>query len=104
MTVRGFASPEHTAQYNLDLSQRRADAVVLAIRDAFGAALQVDPIPAKGLGEEFALRNDPSLLNPPDPLGYWAERHPEQRAKWPQWRRVDLEIEGIVLARFRTAP
>jgi hypothetical protein len=43
-------------------------------------------------------------LVPPDPLGYWAERHPEQRAKWPQWRRVDLEIEGIVLARFRTAP
>lgn len=101
MTVLGYASPEHTAKYNLDLSQRRADAVALAIKDAFGPALQVTEIRSKGLGEEFALRNDPGLLNPPDPIGNWTKKHSDQEAKWPQWRRVDLEIEGIVIARLQ---
>jgi outer membrane protein OmpA-like peptidoglycan-associated protein len=99
--VWGYASPEHTAQHNLGLSQQRADAVALAIKDAFGPALKVQEIQSKGLGEEIALRDEPGLLNPPDPIGDWGKKRPTQEAKWPRWRRVDLEIEGLVMVRLQ---
>ncbi|MET0637724.1 MAG: hypothetical protein ABWZ25_16970 [Chitinophagaceae bacterium] len=97
----GYTSPEHTAAHNLELSQKRADAVVQGIKDAFGNLLRVTSITAKGLGEEAGLRSDLSLLNPPDPIGNWATSHPEQVKKWPDWRKVDIEVEGIVVARFQ---
>lgn len=97
----GYASPENTTEYNLELSQKRADAIVQGIKDAFGNLLQSTSITAKGLGEEAGLRTDRSLLNPPNPIGNWALSNPQQVQKWSFWRRVDIEVEGIVIARFQ---
>ncbi len=99
----GYASPEHTEKHNLDLSKRRAEAIIQATKDAFGSTLAVDVLTSEGLGEKPA--RDAGLLDPPDPpmpRAQWQKQHADQVKQWPDWRRVDLVIEGQVVARIRT--
>ena len=95
----GYASPEHTAPYNLALSQARADAIVQAVRDAFGTALSIKDMQSKGLGEapaENAGLHDPESLRLT--VAQFNAQFPTEVAEWPQWRRVDLDVEGTLVA------
>lgn len=95
----GYASPEHTAAHNLTLSQARADAVAQAVRDAFGPSLRIKDVGATGLGEAPA---ENSGLHDPEQsqltLADFTARYSSEVAQWPQWRRVDLAVEGILIA------
>jgi outer membrane protein OmpA-like peptidoglycan-associated protein len=108
MRTFGYASPEASKQFNKDLSQHRAEVVTQAVREAFGQDLQLDSIKSSGFGEETAEDPPPDgggLDDPPESqasLAQWKKQHPDQVAKWPDWRRVDLVVEGQVVARIRT--
>lgn len=67
VTIEGFADPAGSAQYNLALSRRRADAVRQVMIDRFG--LPVGQFRSVGYGEQFvrqvspgARRDDPGAL------------------------------------------
>lgn len=98
--IKGYSSPEHDSDHNQKLSQRRADTVKQGIIDAFFPTLRFNNIEAIGLGEEFFLKYDLTLKNPPEPHFEWAKAHPEQVSKWPELRRVDVEINGTFIAGF----
>ena len=54
ITVNGYASPEGTEEYNLQLSQRRADAVKTVLVDKYGiAASRINAI-GHGVGDIFS--------------------------------------------------
>jgi len=54
VTVNGYASPEGTEEYNLQLSQRRADAVKAILVDKYGiAATRINTI-GHGVGDIFS--------------------------------------------------
>jgi len=54
VTVNGYASPEGTEEYNLKLSQRRADAVKKILVDKFGiASTRINTI-GHGIGDIFS--------------------------------------------------
>lgn len=54
VTVNGYASPEGTEEYNLKLSQRRADAVKAILTDKYGiAATRINAI-GHGVGDIFS--------------------------------------------------
>jgi outer membrane protein OmpA-like peptidoglycan-associated protein len=94
----GFASPEGRPDYNMRLSLARASAVVQAVRDAFGDALTLSKIRGLGFGEDAALRS--GLLNPPGQSDDEKQRIlRESASEWPRWRKVDLVVEGILIAR-----
>lgn len=99
---KGYASPEDTAENNQTLSVARADMVWQGILDAFGGSLPLANYGRNvfGLGEVPAL-NFPGMLRPPDgpEFSSWLQRHPEQPALWPAWRKVDLELNGLVVVR-----
>lgn len=106
LSAWGYASPERDAPYNQRLSQARAEAVIQAVRDAYGKTLAISSTRAVGLGEEPALRE--GHLHDPEasgiPLGQWIKEHPDEVRQWPQWRRVDLEIAGQVVAQIFVRP
>lgn len=58
--VAGHTDAQGSREYNFDLSQRRAEAVVLALTTTFG--IEPDRLGALGVGEE-------QLRNPADPNG-----------------------------------
>jgi outer membrane protein OmpA-like peptidoglycan-associated protein len=94
----GFASPEGRPDYNMRLSLARASAVIQAVRDAFGDALTLSKIRGLGFGEDPALRS--GLLNPPGQSDEDTQRIlRESASEWPKWRKVDLYVEGILIAR-----
>ena len=100
----GYASPEYTATYNLGLSQARADAVVQAVRDAYGPTLSIKDLQSQGLGEapaETAGLHDPESLQLT--VAQFTVQYPDEVAEWPQWRRVDLDVEGTLIASAGTA-
>jgi outer membrane protein OmpA-like peptidoglycan-associated protein len=106
LTAWGYASPERDVSYNLRLSQARAEAVIQAVRDAFGTKLVVTSTRAIGLGEEPSERE--GHLHDPEasgvPLSQFIKQHPDEVKQWPQWRRVDLEIAGRVLTQVFVQP
>jgi outer membrane protein OmpA-like peptidoglycan-associated protein len=54
VTVNGYASPEGTEEYNLNLSQRRADAVKAILVDKYGiASTRINAI-GHGVGDIFS--------------------------------------------------
>jgi hypothetical protein len=101
--VNGYASPEYTPQYNLTLSQKRADAVLQVIDDAVGP-LYSDTTTAVGLGDSQDVftgsDGQQHQLQESDPTGNPADRakfekeHQEQVALWPLWRKVEVNIRG----------
>ena len=94
----GFASPEGRSDYNLRLSLARAAAITQAVRDAFGEALTLTKIRGRGFGEEAALRA--GLLNPPGKSEGETQRILREAAsEWPNWRKVELRVEGVLVAR-----
>lgn len=103
-TSDGYASPEATLDHNQKLTEMRAEAIVLAVKDALGDASAIT-VKANGKGETPAL--DAGLLNPPDPpKTLWAlpetqrkRIEAEQANQWPLWRRVDLTVNGILVLR-----
>ncbi|MEO7042606.1 MAG: hypothetical protein ABI035_10130, partial [Gemmatimonadaceae bacterium] len=97
LRVWGYASPEYTVPYNLGLSQARAAAVMQAVRDAFGPLLTVQDVVVTGLGEAPAEKNG---LHDPETTPDFNTKYAYEKAKWPDWRRVDLEVEGTIIARM----
>jgi hypothetical protein len=101
--VNGYASPEYTPQYNLTLSQKRANAVLQVIDDAVGP-LYSDTTTAVGLGDSQDVftgsDGQQHRLWESDPTGNPADRakfekeHQEQVALWPLWRKVEVNIRG----------
>ena len=67
---------------------------------------------ANGLGESLAKSKDfehggGGLLDPPDDAprrARFLQEHPDQRPQWPSWRRVDLVVDNVLIARLRTEP
>jgi outer membrane protein OmpA-like peptidoglycan-associated protein len=54
VTINGYASPEGTEEYNLNLSQRRADAVKAILVDKYGiASTRINAI-GHGVGDIFS--------------------------------------------------
>ena len=54
VTINGYASPEGTEEYNLQLSQRRADAVKSILVDKYGiTASRINAI-GHGVGDIFS--------------------------------------------------
>ncbi len=106
-TSEGYASPEATVDHNQKLTEMRAEAIVLAVKDAFGD-VSVIPIKPTGYGEEPATDSKRgALLNPPDPpkTAFSLSKddqdrlHFEERRYWPGWRRVDLTVNGLLVLR-----
>ena len=54
ITVNGYASPEGTEEYNLQLSQRRADAVKTVLVDKYGIAASRITAIGHGVGDIFS--------------------------------------------------
>lgn len=102
----GYASPERDVAYNLKLSQARAEAVIQAMRDAYGGTLKITSVRAVGLGEEPSERI--AQLRDPEASGLtideFIRKYPNEVAQWPEWRRVDLELSGQVIARMFAQP
>jgi outer membrane protein OmpA-like peptidoglycan-associated protein len=93
----GFASPEGRPDYNMSLSQARASAIIQAVRDAFGEALALTKIRGLASGEEAALRA--GLLDPPGKTDGERDRILREAAsEWPKWRKVELRVEGLLVA------
>ena len=95
----GFASPEGQPDYNMTLSKARALAVKQATLDAFGADLTLKNLDAEGFGEGPAI-NEGSLIDPPGKTS--AEQKLVQQEAlddWPAWRKVELRVQGILVAR-----
>jgi len=94
----GFASPEGRSDYNTRLSLARAAAIIQAVRDAFGETLALTKIRGLGFGEDAALRA--GLLNPPGKSEGERQRIlREAAAEWPNWRKVELRVQGVLVAR-----
>ena len=55
ITVNGYASPEGTEEYNLQLSQRRADAVKNILVDKYGIAADRINAIGHGVGDVFSV-------------------------------------------------
>ena len=55
ITVNGYASPEGTEEYNLQLSQRRADAVKNILVDKYGIAVDRINAVGHGVGDIFSV-------------------------------------------------
>lgn len=105
LRVIGHASPEHARDYNQALSERRASAVLAAVEDAFGDDLRIAPDSrrASGRGEDLALAS--GLHDPPDAREARREflrQHRGETLRWPEFRRVDVEVNGSVLVQLRT--
>ena len=97
----GYASPEGTSEHNRDLSKRRANAVKMAVLDAFDASLALTNFAVEGLGEEPSI-NTGKLLNPPGKTDDEKKRiHEEALTQYPVWRCVDFWIEGNLVLRAR---
>jgi outer membrane protein OmpA-like peptidoglycan-associated protein len=102
--AEGYASPEATEDHNQKLSETRAQAVVQAVKDAFGSTLAI-PIQATGYGETPATEPNGTLLNPPDTPGQIASLSSDDRNRlfiekklhWPSWRRVDLTVNNALV-------
>ena len=54
ITVNGYASPEGTEEYNMQLSQRRADAVKSILVDKYGIAADRIHTVGHGVGDVFS--------------------------------------------------
>ena len=54
ITVNGYASPEGTEEYNMQLSQRRADAVKSILVDKYGIASNRINAVGHGVGDIFS--------------------------------------------------
>jgi outer membrane protein OmpA-like peptidoglycan-associated protein len=105
LSLVGHASPEHHASYNQVLSEARAFTLSAAIIDAFGHRLRIrtTDMRTEGAGESLALRS--GLRNPPDdPPGRkrFLAAYPDEVKRWPEFRRVDVTVNGAVLLRART--
>ncbi|MDP9036692.1 MAG: hypothetical protein M3O50_17975 [Myxococcota bacterium] len=100
--VRGSASPEYTPCYNLVLSQQRAMAVKYAFCDAI-PILDDSQVTVVGLGDTLALSEQ---LHRPDPTGKPDDRasfpYKEEIEKWPEYRRVDVDVMGRFSVRVIT--
>jgi outer membrane protein OmpA-like peptidoglycan-associated protein len=104
LNVFGYASPEFTPEHNLDLSQRRANVILQAIKNAFGLTVKITEMKAIGLGEAPATDpNEGKLEDPPlqPSLEEWKLRHKDQVEQWKDWRRVDIAVEGQLVVRVR---
>ena len=54
VTINGYASPEGTEEYNLQLSQRRADAVKAILVDKYGISSSRIAALGHGVGDIFS--------------------------------------------------
>ena len=98
-TSTGYASPEGNDDYNKALSLARARAMKIAVGDAFGKSLQVRAFTARGLGEEPARRA--GLVNPPPKSpDEKARMKQEVQSEWWKWRKVELRVAGLLVARL----
>jgi hypothetical protein len=116
-SITGWASPEGSEHDNLRLSDNRARSLAQAYLDAFVPGL-VERVPddaVVGRGEGPALEppaatNVPRLQDPETelhltskdpafPAAYraWKAAHRDQVDCWPQWRRAELRVEGLVI-------
>lgn len=110
----GYASPEHTSEYNKSLSLRRAVAVRTACKDALAPKQQVkdDLFDVLGLGEEPSTTMKvfadgtiwPGLLDP-EKAGLTDDdklRLKQESGSYPEWRVVDLFVGALLVARTKT--
>jgi hypothetical protein len=76
--------------------------MIEAVKDALGSDLKITNIHTEGKGEDPAVRNG---LKDPESLGMtrvqFRAKYPNQVAQWPDWRKVDLLIEGRLLIRIK---
>jgi hypothetical protein len=70
---------------------------------SFGAAVSVWV--GSSVFIELRLTNE-VVLTPDDAVGRarFLRDHPDQKPQWPSWRRVDLVVENVLIARLRTEP
>lgn len=108
ISIDGYTSPEAPRCYNQQLSEARAQTIQQAILDAYEGGLKPAIFVSRGLGEIPALtRATPKLDDPPDdPPGRAAFElsHPDQVAHWPEWRKVEVAVNGTVVLIGRTDP
>lgn len=114
----GFTSPEGPASHNYDLADDRVRAAAQAVQDALGPFSARPPCRGEGHGEYPAESNGELTVSGmkiaggglPDPETYGSmERFLRSRdawtAKyWPEWRRVDLFVEGELVGRMMALP
>ena len=104
INIDGYTSPEQTRCYNQALSEARADFVGQAVLDAFGTAIPGTNV--AGRGEQPSLQSGTGLQNPPDDPGGLAAfiaANPGQVAKWPEWRKAEISVQGSVVVIGTTA-
>ena len=116
----GHASPEGPLgplpagkydPYNDTLSEDRVDAVHYAVIDAMelfpsAAWPLVDPVwKGESVARDYiqmgggGLSDPPGTVNAPEFL-FWLKHHESEVRLWPEWRRVDVRIGGVVLLRL----
>ncbi|MPY59575.1 OmpA family protein [Streptomyces spongiae] len=114
----GFTSPEGSDSYNDDLSDDRVRAAAQAIQDALGPFSARPPCRGEGHGEYPAEANGELTISGvtitggglPDPEKYGSKERFLRSDKgwtakyWPEWRRVDLFVEGELIGRMMALP
>jgi flagellar motor protein MotB len=105
ITIDGYTSPENPVSYNQGLSDARAASVRNGILSAFGNAMDPALLIPTGRGEGPS-RTGTGLKDPPDDAAgrkAFKIANPDQVAKWAEWRKAEIAVEGIVVVVGKTA-
>src|SRR5690606_40623215 len=94
------ASPEGSDEHNRFLSEKRADAIQIAMNKAFGKRLAIDPADILVIGRGSRLAEADGMLKPPVPLTLKHKYDEQYRNQFKDYRFVVLNVNGVLLLRM----
>src|SRR5690606_24630022 len=96
----GYASPEGSDEHNQFLSEKRAEAIQIAMSNAFGKRLAIDAADILVIGRGSRLAEADGMIKPPVPPTMKQKYDQQYRNQFKDYRFVVLNVNGVLVLRM----